>query len=231
MGGVLQENINSRQYSGIEVALHAGVYVSWIYCTIHLTTVHNTINKHERQYERFIRNQTCHVFLPTISSIHDFGIRTVPVYVAKSKISSSFHCAFFPVDTFTAGGALYNHNPTNIIHPTTVTATPEIHGHAALMTQLRGHSSCAKWRTVTVVLSSILERKGRRNSTRKLKIPCWSGNLKVVLKTLDEGFVLVRSRDSRWKGESIENSSCTSSSVAGMKGTYSFHDHSDNSIE
>lgn len=129
-----------------------------------------TINKRARQYERFIRNQTCHVFQPTISSIHDFGIRTVPVYVSKAKSSSS-HCAFFPVDTF-VGGALYNHNPTKRIHPTTVTVTPEIHGHAALMTQLRGHSSCAKWRTVTVVLSSTLERKGRRNSTRKLKIPC-----------------------------------------------------------
>lgn len=170
MGGVLKANITSRQYFGTEIALHC--WRSYILDILYYTYSQPcTINKRARQYERFIRNQTRHVFLPTISSIHDFGIRTFPVYVSKAK-SSTPHCVFFPVFTFTAGGALYNHSPTNIIHPTTVTATPEIHGHAALMTQLRGHSSCAKWRTVTVVLSSMFERNGRRNSTRKLKIPC-----------------------------------------------------------
>jgi hypothetical protein len=141
--------------------IHLGYTVLYI-----LTTVYN---QQARKAIRAIYSESDMPCVPAYYIIYTrFWYSYSPVYVSKAKSSSS-HCAFFP---FTAGGALYNHNPTNIIHPTTVTVTPEIHGHAALMTQLRGHSSCAKWRTVTVVLSSMFERKGRRNSTRKLKIPC-----------------------------------------------------------
>lgn len=85
LGGVLKENITSRLYFGREIVLH--FWRSYILDILYYTYSQLcTINKRARQYEWFIRNQTCHVFQPTISSIHDFGIRTVPVYVLKSKI-------------------------------------------------------------------------------------------------------------------------------------------------
>lgn len=92
------------------------------------------------------------------------------------------YCTFFPlVVNFSGTGALQSHRATKAIQPVTVTAIPVIQGHAPLIAQLRGHSSWAKCRTVTVFFSSTFDRKGLLYSTMKLKIPCWSGIVKDVV--------------------------------------------------
>ena len=74
----------------------------------------------------------------------------------------NIYSTFFPlVVNFNGTGLLHSHSATNAIHPVTVTAIPVIQGHAPLMTQLLGHSSCAKCLTVTVFFSSMLEKNGR----------------------------------------------------------------------
>jgi hypothetical protein len=68
----------------------------------------------------------------------------IPIFYLFPALKSAFGCAGFE----------YNHNATNPNHPATVTQMPEIHGQAPLITNDRGHSSCAKCRTVTVFFSS-----------------------------------------------------------------------------
>lgn len=76
----------------------------------------------------------------------------------KTKI----YCNFFPFAVnLTGTGLLQSQRATNANQPVTVTAMPPIQGQAALISQERGNSSCAKCRTVTVFFSSMLERKGR----------------------------------------------------------------------
>lgn len=59
------------------------------------------------------------------------------------------------------GGSAYNHRTTNAKNPTMTLHRPAIQGHAPLMAQDLGHSSCAKWRTVTCLFSSMLVSQGR----------------------------------------------------------------------
>lgn len=72
----------------------------------------------------------------------------------------AIYCTFFAITT-SETGLLQSHSATNATQPTTVTTIPPIHGHAFDMTQLLGHSSCAKCLTVTVFFSSRLEKNGR----------------------------------------------------------------------
>ena len=140
------------------------------------------------------------------------------------SIFKIYHTTFFPLFVnFNGTGLLHNHNATKPTHPATVTAIPAIQGQAPVMAQLRGHSSCAKWRTVTVFFSSMLESKGRLWFTLKLKIPCWSGILNEVVQIVDVGVVEERVSGRRWKGDSMENSSWTLSPSAGWKGTHLSH--------
>ncbi len=105
--------------------------------------------------------------------IHLIYIPCLYTFVYSYTLSRTDYCTFFPlVVNFKGTGALHNHNATNAIQPATVTAIPAIHGHAPLIAQLRGHSLCAKWRTVTVFFSSMFDKNGLLYSTMKLKIPC-----------------------------------------------------------
>lgn len=69
--------------------------------------------------------------------------------------------SFISLQFFLPTGLLYIHIAQNPTKPDTVAPMPEIQGQAPEMTKLRGHSSCAKWRTLTVFFSSMLVRKGR----------------------------------------------------------------------
>ena len=139
---------------------------------------------------------------------------------------------FFPVAvSFSGTGALHSHKATKAIQPIIVTAMPVIQGHAPLIAQLRGHSSWAKWRTVTVFFSSTFDMNGLLYSTMKLKIPCWSGIVKDVVKMVEFAVEIDGANGRRWKGESIENSSWTSSLDSGVNGISWSQKYSDNSIE
>jgi hypothetical protein len=114
-----------------------------------------------------------HMFLRTLSytTLENVGKKKERKERKKEKLKIALspdtvagsYCAFFPESTGVAPprGALYIQSPINMIHPTTVPHTPAIHTHPPLIAQLRGHSSCAKCLTVTVLFSSTLVKKGR----------------------------------------------------------------------
>lgn len=59
------------------------------------------------------------------------------------------------------GGSEYSQSATKARKPPMTLHRPVIQGQAPLMAQDRGHSSCAKWRTVTWRFSSMLVSQGR----------------------------------------------------------------------
>ena len=159
-----------------------GVHVGEFYCHVPYDTISSVLYTirasvqyitlsiaHHSTVESDVLTREYHFIPSQRSHVYILDNHTIPL-PRQSQFATSY-CVFFAAFALPLG-ALHSQTATNATHPTTVTATPPIQGHAALMTQLLGHSSCAKCLTVTVVFSSTLDRNGLRYSTKKLKMPC-----------------------------------------------------------
>jgi hypothetical protein len=82
---------------------------------------------------------------PRLMTLHLYPLHFYSFYhtdTDSSPRSVQIYWIFFPlVDKFNGTGLLHSQSATNATHPVTVTAIPEIQGHAPLITQLLGHSS------------------------------------------------------------------------------------------
>ena len=85
----------------------------------------------------------------------------VSVLRTVSYLDPALTLNFLRLSTSFFGGSAYNHTRTKAKNPTTTLHRPAIHGHAPVIAQLRGHSSCAKCRTVTCRFSSMVVKNGR----------------------------------------------------------------------
>ncbi len=101
---------------------------------------------------RYAKGNTAHAFR---------GVVGAPLYrPSPMPPPPVLYCVFLTADAFPTGWENI-HRAQNASHPVMVTPMPAIQGHAPEMTNERGHSSCAMWRTETVLFSSRLDRNGR----------------------------------------------------------------------